>query len=179
LPRLADFLTFLPPLWELAMALFDRPPPDRAPSLRRLPPDRAASRLPPAPRTSLRCWPPDRATARWPPLCALALVLALLRLEAPRTLCFFTSRAGLGAVSALLGFALADCAPGRLGAGFAASALARVGLRVATAPAPAWRWTAGRAPAEGFLAASPGASAGRLTDAGARPALPSPSEATR
>jgi hypothetical protein len=63
--------------------------------------------------------------------------LALLRLAAPRTLCFFTSRAGLGAVNALLGFALATCAPGRLGAGLAASALASVGLNVGRALPPA------------------------------------------
>ena len=155
------------------MALFDRPPP----------PDRAASRLPPPPpdRAALRLRPPpaDCAAARWLPPCAIALVLALLRLEAPRTLCFFAARAGLGAASALLGFALATCAPARLGAGFAAWALARVGLDAVRAPAAVWRWTAGRVPAEGFLAASPGASAGRLTDAGARPALPSPSAATR
>ena len=154
------------------MALFDRPPPDRAASLLPPPPpDRAAVRWPPP--------PPDRAAVRWPPPCAIALFLALLRLEAPRVLCFFASRAGLGAVSALLGFALATCAPGRRAAGFAAWALARVGLDAVRAPAPAWRWTAGRVPAEGFRAASPGASAGRLTDAGARPALPSPSAATR
>jgi len=162
LPRLADFLTLWPPRFELAKALFLPPPPFWTPPLRR--------------------WPSDRATARWPPPVAIALVLLLLRLAAPRTLCFFTSRAGLGVVNALLGFAVATSAPGRLGAGLAASALARGGLGVARVPAPSRRWSAGRAPADGSLAASPGASARRLTDAGAIPATfapPSPSEATR
>ncbi|HEX6114824.1 MAG TPA: hypothetical protein VFZ10_21190, partial [Geminicoccaceae bacterium] len=70
------------------MALCDRPPPVRTPSPRR--------------------WPSDCATARSPPAWAIALFWALLRLEAPRRLSFFTSRAGLGAVSALLGLAVAD-----------------------------------------------------------------------
>ena len=111
------------------MALLERPPPLWAlsPLRWRWPPDCAAAR-----------GRSDRA-ARWPPPCATALVLALLRLEAPRTLCFFTSRAGLGALNALLGFAVAACAPGRLCAGFAAFALARVGLDVVRALAPAWR----------------------------------------
>jgi hypothetical protein len=174
LPRLDDFLTLLPPLWELAMALFDRPPPDRAACREPPPPpDRAASRLPPP--------PPDRAAVRWPPPCPTALFLALLRLAEPRTLCFFTSRAGFGAAIALLGFAAATCVPGRLAAGLAASALARVGLRVAAAAASGRRWRAGWAAVAGVRAASPGASACRFTDAGAIPAafaLPLPSAET-
>ena len=94
-------------------------------------------RPPPFWTSALRRWLSDRATVRWPPPWAIAVVFALLRLEAPRTLCFFTSRAGLGAVSALLGFAVADCAPGRRGAGFVASALARIGLKVVREHAPA------------------------------------------
>ena len=98
------------------MALFDRPPPFWALALRR--------------------WLSDRATVRWPPPCATVLFLALLRLEEPRTLCFFTSRAGFGAVIALLGFAAATCVPGRLCAGLAASALAELGCAWRLRPRP-------------------------------------------
>jgi hypothetical protein len=86
LPRLAAFWTLPPPWRELAKALFDRPPP---------------------PLVIPGRWPPGRATARSPPLCAISLVLLLVRLAAPRTLCFFTSRADLGALNALLGCAVA------------------------------------------------------------------------
>src|SRR5262245_14021207 len=120
-------------------------------------------RPPPAPTLALRRSPSERAATRWPPPRAIALCLALLRLAEPRTLCFFTSRAGLGAAIALFGFAAATCVPGRLGAGLAASALARVGLRAA-ARASGRRWRAGWASAAvRFRAASPGASACRFT----------------
>ena len=138
------------------MALFDRPPPDRAAS--RLPPPPpiappSAGRRPrpTAPPSAGR--PPARSPCSW--RCS----------GSRRRACSASSPHGPAWVRRARSWASRSppARPGVVAAGFAAWALARVGLDAVRAPAAAWRWTAGRVPAEGFLAASPGASAGRLT----------------